>query len=360
MNGAVTLRLLGKDRRIAGGPFDSWTGFGVGLCLDPGAHKRSTADIDLPVQDFTAPPPRQLTDGLAALLAALAARPDDDAYIGCRAGYGRTGTLIAALASLAGHADPIAWTRTHYHPKSVETVDQEEAVAALDPGAVWAAYRRLTNTTPAPVALYYYPDNASTFIHMLLRELGIPFELRLVDRAANAQKSPDYLRLNPQGLIPVMVDGDLILTETAAIALHLVDRHPECGLAPPIGTAARANFYKWMIHLTNTPQVEHLKRAYPHRHVTDPATAADVKATAFQRLAAMFVHIDRELGPGPYLLGDTYSAADAFLLMLTMWGKSMATPPATLPNLAGHSARLLARAPIQVALAAEGLTPPFV
>ena len=103
-------------------------------------------------------------------------------------------------------------------------------------------------------ALYYYPGNASLLPHMMLREIGAAFELRLVDRGANAHKSAEYLRLNPNGLIPVLVDGNLVLYETAAIALHLCDRHPESGLAPPVGTDERAHFYKWMMHLTNTVQ----------------------------------------------------------------------------------------------------------
>jgi glutathione S-transferase len=80
--------------------------------------------------------------------------------------------------------------------------------------------------------LHYFPGNASLAPHMLLEELGVPFELRLVDRAQDAQKSPAYLKLNPNGTIPVLVDGDLVLYETAAICLHLVDTHPGAGLAP--------------------------------------------------------------------------------------------------------------------------------
>ena len=86
--------------------------------------------------------------------------------------------------------------------------------------------------------LHFYPGNASLFPHMLLREIGAPFELKLVDRSQNAQKSADYLRLNPNGLIPVIVDGDQVIYETAAVALYLADKHPEAGLAPPVGSAS--------------------------------------------------------------------------------------------------------------------------
>ena len=231
---------------------------------------------------------------------------------------------------------------------------QEQAVANLDPGSVWRAFRARIGTTPPPVALYYYPANASTFVHMLLRELGIPFELRLVDRRENAQKSPEYLRLNPAGLIPVLIDGDLVLTETAAIALHLVDRHPECGLAPPVGTVGRAHFYKWMVHLTNTPQAEILVRAYPERHVSDPALAPDVRATALRRIDGMFARIDTALGEGPFVLGARFSAADLFLMMLINWTAKHPNPAAALPNLGPFMARIMARASVRAALAVEG------
>lgn len=133
MNGSVTLHLLGQARRIIGGPFDSWDGNGIGLCLDPTAAKRQSATILLDLADFTAPTESQLQTTLSSLLEAMRAHPAAPVYIGCKAGYGRTGTFIAALAKLAGHPEPIAWTRRHYHPSAVETNAQEAAIAAFTP-----------------------------------------------------------------------------------------------------------------------------------------------------------------------------------------------------------------------------------
>ncbi len=359
MNGAVVLELLGRPRRFTGGPFDAWDGQGIGVCAAAEARRAREATVLLPLADFQAPAPAVLVAALARLLAAMRAAPEAVVHVGCRAGFGRTGTVIAALAKLAGRDDPVAWTRARYHPAAVETAAQADAVAHLDTGAVWAAYRAIIAETPAMYALYYYPDNASTFPHMLLRELGATFELRLVDRKLNAQRSADYLKLNPQGLIPVLVDGDLVLSETAAIALHLVDRHPEAGLAPPLGSAARAQFYRWMMYLTNTVQPEHLKRAYPDRHVSDPATVPDVRATAIRRLDAQFDHIEAELGQGPWLLGETFSAVDLFLLMMVMWTTRMPRPATQLPGIAAHTARVMARPAVRAALAAEGYSGPL-
>ena len=359
MNGAVGLALLGRVRRITGGPFDAWDGQGIGFCAAAEARRAAEATVLLPLGDFQAPSPAQFVAALARLLAAMRAAPESVVHVGCRAGFGRTGTVIAALAKLAGHDDPVRWTRRHYHPGAVETVGQAQAVADLDTGAVWAAYRGIIVEIPAMYALYYFPDNASTFPHMLLRELGVTFELRLVDRKQNAQRSAEYLKLNPQGLIPVLVDGGLVLGETAAIALHLVDRHPEAGLAPPVGTPERAQFYRWMMYLTNTVQPEHLKRAYPDRHVSDPAAVPDVRATAIRRLDAQFDHIEAELGQGPWLLGETFSAVDLFLLMMVMWTSRMPRPATQLPGIAAHAARVMARPAVRAALAAEGYSGPI-
>ena len=95
--------------------------------------------------------------------------------------------------------------------------------------------------------LHYFPGNASMVPHILLEELGLPFELRYVERALDAQKSADYLKLNPNGLIPVLVNRDLVLYETAAICLHLADCHPQAGLAPPQGSSERAQLYMRLI-----------------------------------------------------------------------------------------------------------------
>jgi glutathione S-transferase len=208
--------------------------------------------------------------------------------------------------------------------------------------------------------LYYFPGNASLLPHMMLREIGAAFELRLVDRARDEQKSPGYLRLNPNGRIPVLLDGDLVLFETAAIALHLADRHPEARLAPAIGTPERAQFYKWMVHLTNTPQAEYRAWFYPHEYTADPAAVPAVKEAARQRLEAMFDRIAAQLEGREWLLASGFSAADLFLTMLVRWGRVMPRPPRDLPALGAHAARVLARPAVQAAFAAEGIEAPFV
>jgi glutathione S-transferase len=209
------------------------------------------------------------------------------------------------------------------------------------------------------IELYYYPNNASLFPHMLLREIGCPFELRLVDREQNAQKSAAYLKLNPNGKIPVLVDDGEAISETGAIGLYLADKFPQAGLAPPPGDRDRAAYYKWMVFMACVPQVEIITWYYPHEFIDDPQLAPHVKASANARLMGIFERIAAQLGAGPWLLGERFSAADLYLLMMTRWGSLLPKPVRELPELAAHAERAVARPAVQATFAAEGFTTPY-
>jgi glutathione S-transferase len=214
------------------------------------------------------------------------------------------------------------------------------------------------------IQLHYYPSNASMAPHILLEELGQPFELQYVDRNHGAHKSAEYLRLNPNGLIPVLIDGELVLYETAAILLHLCDTHTEAGLAPKVGTPERAQFYKWLIWMTNTLQAALIAYFYPERWVDDGNTdgAAQVQAHAEAKIGPMLDQLDAQLAShgSDWLLGERYSAADAFAFMLCRWTRGFKRPARSLPHLGAYLQRMLARAAVQRALATEKLPRPYV
>jgi glutathione S-transferase len=210
--------------------------------------------------------------------------------------------------------------------------------------------------------LYYYPGNANLAPHMLLEELAVPHELILVDRSVNAQKSAAYLKLNPAGRIPTLVDGDLVLFESAAICLHLCDTHPEAQLAPAFGSAERAQFYKWLMYMTNTVQTEMLFYFYPDRLASDPAAAAQVRQHAHDRVAGMFDLLERafvEQG-GPFFLGARFTALDCYLLMLARWTRMMERPARERTDLGPYLRSLLERPALARAFAAEGLKDPLI
>lgn len=214
------------------------------------------------------------------------------------------------------------------------------------------------------IQLHYYPGNASLATHILLEELGERFELKLVDRAQQAHKSAAYLKLNPNGLIPVFVDGDLILYETAAILLYLADTHPAANLAPALGTPARAHFYKWLMWTTNTVQATLKYYFYPDRLVDagNAAGAAQVKAHAEAAVGAMLDQVEAQFAAhgGDWFLGKQYSALDPFVFLMCRWTRGFARPARNLPHTAKFLERMLARPAVQRALASERLAPPYV
>jgi glutathione S-transferase len=211
------------------------------------------------------------------------------------------------------------------------------------------------------IQLHYYPGNASLIPHLLLEELGVPFELVLVDRARQQHKSPEYLKLNPNGLIPVLVDGDLVLYETAAICLHLLDTHGQAGLAPGLATTARAHFYKWLMWLTNTLQTTLIVYFYPERWADDAAAVAQVKAHAEAKIGTLLEQLDAQLADRPWLLGSEFSALDLYALVLCRWTRGFASRPARdYPRLGPYLQRLLARPAVQRVFAREGLAAPLV
>lgn len=212
------------------------------------------------------------------------------------------------------------------------------------------------------IKLFYFPGNANLAPHMVLEELGVPYELVLVDRAKNAHKSADYMKLNPMGRIPTLVDGDLVISETAAICLHLADGYPEKKLAPPLGSSERGRFYSWLMYLTNTVQAELIFYFYPEKIAAGDAARAEIKAAEEARVGGMFNTIEAALAEhgGPYLLGQHYTILDPYLLMLGRWTRGMKRPARTLPKVGAYMTRLLERPAIRRAFDQEGLKAPLV
>ena len=208
--------------------------------------------------------------------------------------------------------------------------------------------------------LHYHPSDASLMPHILLEELGVPFALQRVDRANNAQKSAAYLKLNPNGLIPVLEDGALVVYETPAILLHLADTHPQARLVPDIGTPARAQCYQWMVWLSNTLQATLVPYFYAERYV-DAAGVADFRARTEARIAPMLDQLEAQLKTraGPWLLGPDYSAADCMAFVLCCWTRNFERPANSLPVLGAYLARMQQRPAVQRAAATEKLPETF-
>jgi glutathione S-transferase len=205
--------------------------------------------------------------------------------------------------------------------------------------------------------LHYFPANANAAPHMLLEELGAKYELLLVDRTKDAQKSKEYLKLNPNGRIPTLVDNSLVLSEAAAIVLHLVDQHRGAGLAPKVGTPERAKFYQWLTFLTNSLQEELMIWQYPDRLAGKDASAADVVKRGAEVRASRFLDIieDHLKANGPLFLGKRLSAVDFYLVMLSRWARPMAQPPRSRPNISKLLDRVTSLHSVRRAYEQEGI-----
>ncbi len=214
------------------------------------------------------------------------------------------------------------------------------------------------------IQLHHYPSTASMIPHIVLEEMGVPYERVLVDRTQDVHKTMAYLRLNPNGLIPVLTDGDLVLYETAAICLHLCDAHPQSGLAPALGTDQRAHFYKWLMWLTNSLQATLIVWFYPERWVNAGNTegAAQVRHHAGIRVNNLLKQLDHELGQHgePWFMGADYTALDPYVFTLCRWTRGFASPARSKRHLGPYLERMLARPAVQRVLANEGLVAPFV
>lgn len=189
--------------------------------------------------------------------------------------------------------------------------------------------------------LFYYPRNASLAPHFVLKALDVPFQLELVDRKKVAQKSAQYLRLNPTGRIPTLVDDDFVLFESAAICLYLCEKHPEGHLIPE-GPKEKAEFYQWLMYLTTTLQNELMVYFYPERHTQNAIMYDDIIKTQQSRISDILGILDHKIGGDSYLVNNQFTVCDCYMFMLCIWADELTKPPLSFPNLKRYLKQLAA------------------
>ncbi|MEO7851975.1 MAG: glutathione S-transferase family protein [Rubrivivax sp.] len=204
--------------------------------------------------------------------------------------------------------------------------------------------------------LYYAPGAASMVVHWLLLELDVPHELRPVDTSAGEQKRPEYLALNPNGVVPTLLIDGAPMFEAAAILLYLADTHHDAGLAPAPGDPQRRDYYQWVLHLANAVQPLFRLWWYPHE-AAGAEHAQIVQALIAPRIEAAWDRLDAHLAAhGPYLLGNRLSVADLYLTMLLRWSRNMPRPATDWPQLAALAQRLKAWPSFKLLYQREGLS----
>ena len=211
-------------------------------------------------------------------------------------------------------------------------------------------------TPDTSTTLYYSPGAASLLVHWLLIELDVPHALHLVDTAAKVQKSPGYLAMNPNGVVPTLVLDGKPQYEAAALAMLLAERNADAGLAPGIDDPRRGDYLQWMFNLANMVQPLFRQWWYPGEPAGE-ANADVIRAHVAPRIEAEWQRIDSHLATnGPHLLGDGLSVVDFYLVMLMRWSRNMPKPATEWPQLAALAQRMKARPSFAALYAREGLT----
>ena len=198
--------------------------------------------------------------------------------------------------------------------------------------------------------LYYKPGACSLSPHIVLLESGLPFTMEKVDlKTKKTQTGADFLGVNSKGTVPTLDLGDgNVLTEGAAIVQYIADQKPDSGLAPPAGTLPRYRLAEMLNYIAS----EVHKGFGP---LFNPKASADWKASAIAALGAKFDWLSGQLGGKTYLMGDTFTVADAYLFTVLSWSSNVGVDLSKWHALTAYLARVGHRPKVQEALKAEGL-----
>ena len=198
--------------------------------------------------------------------------------------------------------------------------------------------------------LYYAPGACSLSPHIVAREAGIDLELRKVDtKTKKMTPDGDFFTVNPKGYVPALqLDDGEVLTEGPAIVQYLADLKPESGLAPKNGTLPRYRLQEMLgfinseIHKTYGPMFS-------------PDVTPEVRQERTGYLKKRYALVEKALAGRDFLVGDRFTAADAYLFTVTNWAGYLKIDLSEFPNLVAFQKRVAARPAVQAAMKAEGL-----
>ncbi|MEZ5522027.1 MAG: glutathione transferase GstA [Dokdonella sp.] len=198
--------------------------------------------------------------------------------------------------------------------------------------------------------LYYSPGACSLSPHIVANEIGIPLELEKVDtKTKQTEHGSDYLAINPKGYVPALrLDDGALLTEGPAIVQYLADQKPGSGIAPANGTLARYRLQEMLGYINSE-----LHKTYSP--LFNPNTTDAVRADREAYLRKRYALIEQTLSGQPFLLGDQFSAADAYLFTVTNWARVLKLDLSEFPNLMAFQKRVAERPAVLGAMREEGL-----
>ncbi|HXC19890.1 MAG TPA: glutathione transferase GstA [Steroidobacteraceae bacterium] len=198
--------------------------------------------------------------------------------------------------------------------------------------------------------LYYSPGACSLSPHIVLLEAGLPYTLVKTDlKTKKTAGGADYLTINSKGTVPALeLDDGRVLTEGPAIIQYLADQKPESGLAPRAGTFERYQLMEMLNYITSE-----VHKAFSP--LFNPESSAEMKQASVNALTKKFDWLTGFLGDKTFLLGNTFSVADAYLFTVLKWTRIVKIDLARWPALAAYQARIAQRPKVQAALKEEGL-----
>jgi glutathione S-transferase len=210
-------------------------------------------------------------------------------------------------------------------------------------------------TDARKLTFYHSPNSRSNGTLFLLEELGVPYDLHVLDLKAGEQRAAPYLAINPMGKVPAIKHGDALVTEQVAIAIYLADLFPKANLAPSIDDPSRGPYLRWLVYYAACFEPGLTDRALKR-------DAAPQTMCPYGDFDTMFATLNSQLAKGSYILGDRFSAADVLWGIALGWATGFKLAPET-PEISAYIARVNARpaamraAETNAALAASQATP---
>ena len=198
---------------------------------------------------------------------------------------------------------------------------------------------------------YYAPKTCALAVHLALEHIGEPYEAIALDFANQAQRSPEYLSINPKGRVPALVTEEGFLTETPALLFYLCQRFPDAGLAPLNDMFAIAKMQAFNSYLCSTVHVAHAHRVRGYRWADDPLVLEDMKKKVPQTMGDAMALIENGMLEGPWVMGEQYTVADMYLFTIANWLEGDGVDLTKLPRVIAHRERMAKDPKVQRVLA---------
>ena len=166
--------------------------------------------------------------------------------------------------------------------------------------------------------LYYAPGACSMAPHVLLNELGVQFEAKKIDMMAGESQKPEFLKINPRGQVPVLVDDGQVIREGAAIMIYLMDKHNSSML--PKSGKERATALEWLCFGNATLHPAYGRLFFFKKNVTDKVVQEQLFKIGFEQINKLWAEVDAQLAKTPYICGKNITAADILITVIANWG----------------------------------------